>query len=94
MQFFEFKRALGHAWYLHTALCLYSFFFSSGQLIYHLLKDAKKDDGKVIHWKDIIMYLLATQVLVCLSLFVLAIVYPRDTPFSNRDFIRGPNAEV
>ena len=56
---FEYKRALGHAWYLHKVFWLYSFFFSSGALIYHMYGkngDEKNTDEKAI--EDPVFYIL------------------------------------
>jgi len=36
MMRFEYNRALGHSWYLHKIFWLYSFFFTSGCLLYHI----------------------------------------------------------
>ena len=93
MMRFEYKRALGHAWYLHKAFWCYAFLFSASALIYHML-DVDKNENTLEELRDIVFWLIAAQVLVCLTLFVLSIVYPRDTPFTNRQFIRGPNEMV
>jgi hypothetical protein len=94
MMRFEYKRALGHAWYLHKAYWCYAFLFSCASLFYHMVDVDKNGSSYYKVAKDEVFYLIAAQVLVCLTLFILSIVYPRDTPFTNRQFIRGPNEMV
>jgi hypothetical protein len=44
MMRFEYKRALGHAWYLHKLFWGYTFFYSSFAMIHHIFgKDYEGD---------------------------------------------------
>ena len=56
MMRFEYKRALGHSWYLHKCFWFTSFFFTSGCLLYHIY--GGPDKGKDM-FEDSVFYLLA-----------------------------------
>ena len=91
MMFFEFKRALGHAWYLHKLLWWYTFVFSALSFGYHSSR-LDKTNEKV--YEDPIFFTSLFEALISFSLGLMSVLYPKDIPFANRTYIRAPGQLV
>jgi heme/copper-type cytochrome/quinol oxidase subunit 2 len=81
---FEFKRALGHVWYVHPLLWGYCTLYYTFET-YYQVAHAWADNYKPF------LIVLAVQVLVCLVLFVLVIKYPNDSPHRQHSIFYEPD---
>ena len=70
---FEYKRALGHTWYLHPLLFGYCAFYYSAQILIQI-------KFLIIDTSFVYYIILGLQVLFSLILTVLTIKYPNDNP--------------
>lgn len=82
MHNFEYKRALGHTWYLHPLFWLASLAFYSLTLFYHY---------KLMDLTDPLMMLNCFQIVATLSLCVSYCVYSYDTLYSRRTYMKVKN---
>ena len=90
MTFFDYRRSLPTAWYVHKLIWGFSTLFNAAGLTFHMIKTKKKSNLLL----DEVFYLLLLQTIGATALFILGFVYPFDKPHSARRFVDKPLKEV
>ena len=88
MMHFDYKRALPTACYVHKMLWFYAFIFDTSTLCFHIFT------VDTFTMADPIFWLLATRAFCTLSLCTMVLIWPNDTPYSARAYMRAPHEDV
>ena len=88
MMHFDYKRALPTACYVHKMLWFYAFIYNTATMVFHIINATSPLISDAIFW------CLATRDFCCLSLCILVLIWPNDTPYTARNYIRAPHEAV
>ena len=81
MMLFEYRRALGHVWYVHPLFWWYSIVVYEADVVLWRteIHDSKSDPNLVA------AFLVASAIALLLGL--LSIIYPNDVPYERRNYM-------
>ena len=83
MMLFEYKRALGHVWYVHPLFWWFSIIvYEADVVLWRTQHDPEKDGSD---WHLVVAFICAS--VFSLFLGLLSILFPNDVPYERRDYI-------
>ena len=88
MMLFEYKRALGHVWYVHPLFWWFSIIvYEADVVLWRTQHDVAKSD-----WHLVVAFICAS--IFSLFLGLLSILFPNDVPFERRDYIASSDKHL
>ena len=88
---FEYRRALGHIWYMHPTFIWLSVAIYTSDLVYTFTLADHSTETINYH---VLLGLIAGIMICSISVGILVCVYPNDLPFERRNYMAISNAAI
>ena len=90
MMLFEYKRALGHVWYVHPLFWWFSIIVYEADVV--LWRTKEGNTPKTSDWHIVVAFISAS--IFSLVLGLLSILFPNDVPYERRDYIASSDKHL